>query len=132
MNYSKFMNVLYARENLRVHFAGFDFLQSSILYDVLEKFSTTAVLHDQVQIVIVFNHLNDQKLTFFKSSYLEKLNDVRMPDFFQDSDFPVDTVQICMVLYFVFLQDFDSHLNKMKLYFFCSFGYETLIIRAIT
>ena len=57
MNDAKFVNVFDTRQNLGVHLAGLRLLQSPILNDVLEEFTTRAVLHDQVQVVIVFNHL---------------------------------------------------------------------------
>ena len=57
MNDAKFVNVFDTRQNLGVHLAGLLLLQSPILNDVLEEFTTRAVLHDQVQVVIVFNHL---------------------------------------------------------------------------
>ena len=48
MNHSKFMNILNTREYLRIHFAGLDLLEPSILDDVLEQFATRAILHDEV------------------------------------------------------------------------------------
>jgi len=48
MNHSKFMNILNTREYLRIHFAGLDLLEPSILDDVLEQFATGAILHDEV------------------------------------------------------------------------------------
>ena len=57
MHNAELMNVFYSRQNLGVHFAGFDFLQAPVLHDVLKKFAAAAVLHDEVQVVIIFNHL---------------------------------------------------------------------------
>ena len=57
MHHSKLVNVLDAREDLSVHLASFWLLEPTILDDVLEKFASGAVLHDQVQVVIVFDHL---------------------------------------------------------------------------
>ena len=53
----KFMDVLDAGEYLSVELASFFFLEFSVLHDVLEKLTAGAIFHDQIQIVIVFNHL---------------------------------------------------------------------------
>lgn len=57
MHDAQLVDVLDSGEDLGVHLAGFGFLEPSILHDVLEKLPTRTILHDQVQVVIVFNHL---------------------------------------------------------------------------
>mmetsp|Transcript_27182 Transcript_27182/g.33812 ORF Transcript_27182/g.33812 Transcript_27182/m.33812 type:complete len:303 (+) Transcript_27182:888-1796(+) len=57
MDDAQLVNILNARQNLRVHLAGFGLLEAPVLDNVLEKLSTRAVLHYQVQVVIVLNHL---------------------------------------------------------------------------
>lgn len=57
MDDSKLVDVLDAREDLSVHLARFSFLKTSVLDDVLEKFASRAVLHDQVQVFVVLNQL---------------------------------------------------------------------------
>ena len=53
------MNVLDSGQNLCVQLAGLLLFQSTILDDVLEELSPRAVLHDEVEIVVVFDHLTD-------------------------------------------------------------------------
>ena len=57
MHDAELVNVLDAGEDLGVHLAGLWLLQSPIFDDVLEKLAARTVLHDQVEVVIVFNHL---------------------------------------------------------------------------
>lgn len=54
---AQLMDVLDARQDLSVHLAALCFGQASVLDDVLEEFTARTVLHDQVEVVIVFNHL---------------------------------------------------------------------------
>ena len=62
---------------------------------MLKQLSARTIFHDQVEIVIVFNHLIE-------------LNDMRMPDFFQDCDFSIYSVNIGLILDFIFFQYFDG------------------------
>lgn len=57
---------------------------------MLEQLTTRTILHDQVQVVVVLNHL-------------VQLNDVRVSHFLKDRDLTVDAVNIRLVFYFVFL-----------------------------
>lgn len=94
---AQFVNVLYAGDDLLVHFGSFILLEPAVFDDVLEELSARTILHDQVQVIIVFNHL-------------VQLNDVRVPDFLEDCDFSVDSVNIGLILDFIFFQYFDGHL----------------------
>ena len=62
--------------------------------DVLEELATICVLHNEVQIFIGFNNL-------------VKLNFMRMPHFFQYSNFSGNPVPVQCVLYFTLFQYFD-------------------------
>lgn len=97
MDNAKFVDILNAREDLSVHLARLGLFQPSILDNVLEELAARTVFHDQVQVVIVFNHIIE-------------LNDVWMPDFLENCDLTVDSFQVCMVLYLLFLEYFDRHL----------------------
>ena len=90
MHDAKFVDILNAWDDLLVHFAGFLLFKSSILDNMLEQLTTRTILHDQVQVVVVLNHL-------------VQLNDVRVSHFLKDRDLTVDAVNIRLVFYFVFL-----------------------------
>ena len=51
------VDVLDAREDLRVHLAGLFLGQAPVLDDVLKKLAAGTVLHDEVEVVVVFDHL---------------------------------------------------------------------------
>lgn len=78
---AQLVDVLDARDDLLVHLCGLLLLQVAILNDVLEQLAARTVLHDQVQVVIVFYHFI-------------QLNDVRMPNLLQNRDFAVDALDV--------------------------------------
>ena len=59
MDNAKFVDILNAGEDLSVHLARLGLFQPSILDNVLEELAARTVFHDQVQVVIVFNHLSN-------------------------------------------------------------------------
>ena len=63
MHDSQLVDVLDARQDLRIHLASFFLFESTVLDYVLEEFTPRAVLHDQVQVVIVFDHLTTNKVS---------------------------------------------------------------------
>ena len=63
----------------------------------IEKLTAIAVLHDHVKF-------------FFGFDDFIKLNDIRMPDFFQDFDFSCNSFDILLIMNFVFLKDFNCDL----------------------
>lgn len=70
---------------------------------MLEKFATRAILHDKVQVVIVFNHLHaarkEGRLRCERGvTYIVELDDVGVAHLLQDRDLAVDPLQISMVL----------------------------------
>ena len=87
---------------------------------MLKQLSARTIFHDQVEIVVVFDHLI-------------QLNDVRMPNFFQDCDFSIYSVNIGLILDFIFFQYFDGDFiasynvcplfNFAKCSLTCSFSY---------
>ena len=72
-------------------------LDSLVPHDAVEELSPVCVLHDQIQFPLGLNNLVE-------------LNDVGVPDFLEDLDFPRYTVDICLILNFGLLQDLDGDL----------------------
>lgn len=54
---AELVDVFYAADDLLVHLGGFVLFQTPVLDDVLEQLATRAVLHDEVQVVVVLYHL---------------------------------------------------------------------------
>ena len=80
---------------------------------MLEELAAGAVLHDQVQVVIVFNHLNQAVSFAAKKSiqtYIVELDNVWVSDFLEDRDLTVDSFQVGMVLDLFLLVDLQSYL----------------------
>ena len=64
---------------------------------MLKELTTRAILHDEVEVVIILNH-------FVQLDYM------RVSNFLQDCDFTVYPVDVRLVFDFIFFQDLDSHL----------------------
>ena len=47
-------------------------------------------------------------------TYIVKLHHVGMPDFLENSDFAVDSLQICVILDLVLFQNLDCDLNSLR------------------
>ena len=91
------MDVLDATDYLLVHLGSFVLFEPSVLNDMLEEFAPRAVLHDEVEVVVVLDHLI-------------QLDYLWMPHFLEDRNFPVDAFNVRMVLDFVLLKNFDGYL----------------------
>ena len=89
---SQLVDILDARNYLLVHFAGFFFLEPSVLDDVLKQLTSRTVFHDQVEIIVVLNHL-------------VQLHHVRVSHLFQNRYFSVYAVDVRLVFYFVLLEN---------------------------
>lgn len=94
---AQFVDVLDARDDLLVHFDCLFLLEATVFHDMLEELPTRAVLHDQVQVVVVLNHL-------------VKLDYVWMTNFLEDCNLSVDSVDVALVFDFVLLKDLDGNL----------------------
>ena len=57
MNYPELVQIFNARNYLMKELAGLGFLDSLILNDEVEEFTSTRVLHDQVELFGRFNDL---------------------------------------------------------------------------
>ena len=130
MNNSQLMNVLNARNNLLVHLGRLIFLEPSVLYNMLEQFASRAIFHDQIEIIVIFYHFVE-------------LYDMRVSHFLKDCDFSVNSVDVTLVLDFVFFEYFYCHFvacdNMGALFYFSegsfTFGlanYETTNLLALT
>lgn len=75
---------------------SFTILESAFLNDVVEEFATTGVLHDQEELL---GSLND----------LVELDDIGVPDDFQNVDLSHHSSDVCLVLDLVLFQNFDRH-----------------------
>jgi hypothetical protein len=96
MDDPELMDILDATDDLLKHFAGF-FLSHSLLgHDIIEKLSVFHILHNEKK---VFRSFND----------LVELDDVGVPDEFEDVDFSRDSFNICNIHYLIFLQDFYGY-----------------------
>ena len=110
------MNVFNTRDDLLVHFGCFFFLKSPILDDVLEELTTRAVLHDEIEVIVVLYHFI-------------QLNHMWVSDTLKNRNFSVDSVYVGLVFYLVFLQDlycnFVASYNVCALFHFtkCTFSF---------
>lgn len=86
------MNVFDTRDDLLVHFGCFLFFESPILDDMLEEFATRAVLHDEIEVIVVLYH-------FIQLNYMWMSNTLK------NRYFSVYSIYIGLVFYLVFLQD---------------------------
>ena len=77
--------------------AGFLVLHSLFFDDVVEKFATWSVLHDEKQLPAGFNDLVE-------------LDDVRVSDNLENLNFSHDSRNICLLLDFVLLKNLYGHL----------------------
>jgi hypothetical protein len=94
---AQLVDVLDARYDLLVHLGCLLLFQPSIFDNVLEELSAGAILHDQVEVVIVLDH-------FVQLDYM------RMPHFLENRDFAIDPVDVGLIFDLVFFQDLDGHL----------------------
>lgn len=90
------MDILHARYDLVEDLAGFFFLKAPVFDYVLEKLTSGAVLHYQVKVFVVFDHLVE-------------LDYIAVTDFFQNGNFPVDPFKVRVVLDLFFLQNFYGY-----------------------
>lgn len=97
MAHSALVDVLDTGDELEVEFAGLLLREPSMPDDVVEQLATTAILHDHVKL-------------FFSFNYLIELDDVWVSDLLEDFDFPCDSLDVFLVVDFVFLEDFDGDL----------------------
>ncbi len=72
---------------------------------MLKKLTSGAVLHYQVEVFVVFDHLKSK----IGNCYLVELDYIAVTDLFQDGNFPVDPFEVRVVLDLFFLQNFDGY-----------------------
>lgn len=81
MHNTKLVNVLNSADDLLVHLGSLVLFESPVLDDVLEEFTAGAILHDEVQVVVVLNHF-------------VQLHNLRVTNLLQDGDFTVDPLYV--------------------------------------
>ena len=94
---AKLRNILNSSNYLLVNSTCFLFIKSFLRNNVIKKFSTLSILHNQIKSLFGLNNL-------------VHLNNIRMSDYLQNMYFPCNSFDISDVLDFVFFQDFDSNL----------------------
>jgi hypothetical protein len=82
------MDVLNARDKFKVELASLLLRKSITLDNIVEQLATIAVLHDHVI----------------------QLNNIWMSDLLQDLDFPRDSLNILLIVDFIFFQDLYGYL----------------------
>ena len=90
MNNIQLMEILYAGNYLVEQLASLGLFDSLISYDIVKELSTLGILHDQVQL-------------FWRFYNLVKLDDVWVPDHFEDMDLTSHSLNVMDVLNFVLL-----------------------------
>ena len=90
------VEVFDSSNNLMEEFEGCGLLHSLVLDNEVKKLATISILHDQVELLRGFYDFI-------------KLNDVWVPDHFQDVDFSCNSFDIINVLDFIFFKNFDSN-----------------------
>lgn len=86
---AQFVDVFNTRNQLLIHLCSFFFFQPPVFYDVLEQLTTRAVLHDEVEVVLVLYHLVE-------------LDDVRVSHLLEDRDLSIDSVDVRLIFNFIF------------------------------
>ena len=67
-------------------------------YNIIEEFATIAILHNHVEL-------------FFSLNNFIELNDIWMPNFLEDLDFPSNSFNIFLIMDFIFLKNLYSNLR---------------------
>ena len=113
MNDVQFVEIFNASYDLVKESASFWLFHSLVLNNVVEKLSSTSVLHDQIELLRSLNDLMNSSIRmpkYCKSTYFVELDDVRMSDQLEDVDFSGDSFDVRDILDFVFLKNFDCNL----------------------
>ena len=82
--------------NLLEEPARFLLFDSLYLHDIVEKLASTRIFHDKIQFFLGFN------------DFIE-LHHLRMPNDLEDVDFSGNSLNICDVDNFAFLENFNGH-----------------------
>lgn len=96
MHNAKLVNILDSADDLLIHLGSLVLLKSPILHDVLKQLTARAILHDEVQVVMVLNHL-------------VQLDNLRVTHLLQDGDLTIDPLNVRMVLDLVLFENLDSY-----------------------
>ena len=97
MNDAKFMDVLNSRYYLLEKSAGFLIVNSRAFHDVIKELAAVRVLHDEEQLL--------RRLDNFV-----KLDDMRVPQLFEDLNFLGDPLDVSLLVNLLLFEDFDGDL----------------------
>lgn len=98
MDHINFVNVFNSSQDLLEEFAGLLFSNLLLLHNVIKQFPSTSVLHYQIQLA---RGLDD----------LIQLDNIRMPQFFQNLNFLGNPHYIRVILDLCFFENFNGHPN---------------------
>ena len=100
MTNSTLMNIFDSRNELKVKLACLFFRESSVSYNIVEKFTVVSIFHYHVKF-------------FFGFYYFIQLYNIRMPNLLQYFNFTCYSFNVFLIMYFIFFEDFYGHLyNK--------------------
>jgi hypothetical protein len=95
---STLMDIFNTGNEFKVKFAGLFLGESGMPHDVVEELSPITVLHDHVQL-------------FFSLNDLVKLNNIGMPDLFQNFNFSRNALHIFLIMDLVLFENFNGDLK---------------------
>lgn len=96
MNNSIFMDILNSRQNLLHKLDGFLLIESFSLDDIIEQLSTLCIFHYKVNVG-------------FRLDDLIELDDIGMPEYFEDTNLSSDSFYIGLLNDFLFLKGFNGN-----------------------
>jgi hypothetical protein len=102
VNDAQLMQVLNAAYDLLEETASFNFLELLFLNDVVKKFSSADILHDQKELLGCLDNF-------------EELDDVGVSDHFKDVDLACNPLHVCVFNDLALLEDLDCHLIQSSL-----------------
>ena len=104
MHDSIFMDVLYTWKDLLHEADCLKLVDPLVFYDVVEELAALRVLHDQMDRRFCFDDLNKWQID------LIELDDVRVPENFQNADFSGYSFNIGLLHYFLLLEGLHGNL----------------------
>lgn len=97
MDNIQLVQILNSRSNLMEKFDRLWLFNPVVFHDIIKKFTTAHIFHDQVELLWCLNNFVE-------------LNNVRMPDHFEDMDLTRYSFDIVHVLDFIFFKNFYRNL----------------------
>ena len=91
------MDVFNSRNQFEIELAGLLFGESSVPDDIVKQLTTVCVLHDHIELLLCLNN------------FIELYN-VGVAHLLKNLDLPGNSFDVLLVMNFIFLENFDSHL----------------------